>query len=345
MADHDSESQYRWDPLLKEWVIYAPKRNKRPFQGKEFDEEKEEKEEKKPEKTWTCPFCPDAPEGAGEWIVKLLPNKFAALSEEQFPFEPQTSVAYSKKASNAGKCNVVLYSQNHEASFGTLDHSNIVALIDLWADTYQNIQKNEGMKYIFMMENRGAEIACSMSHPHGQIYSFPIIPKKIERKFKAFKEGGEGECVMCNIVKEELKEKERIIDENGSFISEIPYFAHWPFEVHIMPKSHVSSIDELNEKQRNDLAKIMKSTVNMYDKLWEQEEEGESPFMPYVMSMFNGPVNTKNREKWHFHIEYYTPFRGPGKWKYLAGVELGTHTFLSDNLPGANAQYMRSLKD
>ncbi len=67
MTENDEKSQYRWDPLLKEWVIYAPARNKRPFQGKEFDEEK--KEQEKVTKTWTCPFCPDAPANKHEGLV------------------------------------------------------------------------------------------------------------------------------------------------------------------------------------------------------------------------------------------------------------------------------------
>ncbi len=346
MSNEDQKSQYRWDPLLGEWVIYAPARNKRPFQGKKFEEEK--KKEKK-EKTWTCPFCPDAPEGAGEWTVKLLPNRFAALRESEFPFEPKPTTSYSKSASNAGRCNVVLYSQDHNASFGTLDHDNIVKLVELWGDTYDEIAENKEIKYIFMMENRGAEIGCSMSHPHGQIYSFPILPTKISRKFDSFLASEEKaeDCIMCKIVKEEIEDKSRIVEKNDHFIAEIPYYAHWPFEVHIMAREHICSVSDLNQGQKESLANIMKKVVQHYDALWAETggvdmgNNHPSPFFPYVMAMFNAPVNTEDRNKWHFHIEYYSPFRGKEKWKYLAGVELGTNTFLSDNLPRVNAQILR----
>ncbi len=332
-----NESQQRFDPFLQEWVIYAPSRSKRPFQGKKFDSQPT------PKKTWTCPFCPDAPEGAGEWIVKQLSNKFASLSETAPPFQISTfgEAFQYQVASNYGKCEVILYSQDHHASFGKLPEWNIEALIKLWQERYKTISEIKEIRYPFIMENRGKEIGNSMIHPHGQIYSFPYLPPKILREFNAVNAYYEKNhrCLHCDIVAEELKNKSRIVEENPSFLAEIPYYAHWPFEIHIITKAHKSSIDELNSTEISDLAKIMKKIVQRYDLLYQQP-----PFMPYVMAMHNAPTNVPHHERWHFHIEYYTPFRGPEKWKFLAGVELGTHTYISDALPEYNAELMRNLK-
>jgi UDPglucose--hexose-1-phosphate uridylyltransferase len=326
--------QHRWDPLLREWVIFAPQRNTRPFQGKNFVHE--------PKKTWDCPFCPNAPEGAGEWVVKQLPNRFASLNEDATPFHPQILGNTLQTASNYGKCEVILYSQDHNASFGTLSHENITALIELWRDRYIALGKIPQMVYPFIMENRGKEVGNSMSHPHGQIYSFPYLPPKIERKFQAFKDyemDVEGKaCLMCDIVRQELDDHRRIIEENGSFIAGIPFSAHWGFEVHIIARQHTPSLAEMDAAQIGDLATIMRRVVQRYDALYTG-----GPVMPYIMAMHNAPVNIPDREKWHFHIEYYTPYRGPGKWKFLAGVELGTNTFINDSLPEQNAQLLRDV--
>ncbi|WP_457558794.1 galactose-1-phosphate uridylyltransferase [Candidatus Harpocratesius sp.] len=323
--------QHRWDPLLKEWIIYAPRRNVRPFQGKQFD--------KKPKKTWDCPFCPNAPEGAGNWVVKQLPNRFAAL-DEHVPFEEQTIGSVHKQASNYGKCEVILYSQDHNASFGTLSHDNIVALIELWQERYRELSKLPEMKYPFIMENRGKEIGNSMAHPHGQIYSFPYFPPKIKKKWESFIEynNDSKKCLLCDIVAEEMRDPKRVIEQNVDFIAEVPYYAHWAFEVHIIAKTHIPSIVEMNPSQVENLARIMKSIVNRYDALI-----GNNRLMPYVMAMFNAPVNTSQRDVWHFHIEFYTPFRGQGKWKFLAGVELGTYNFINDALPEKNALILRNV--
>ncbi|MHA2002074.1 MAG: galactose-1-phosphate uridylyltransferase [Promethearchaeota archaeon] len=334
-----STAQSRYDPFLDEWVIYAPTRNKRPFQGKKFENESSHTSKK----TWTCPFCPDAPEGAGHWVVKQLGNKYASLDEHAMEFSPMiTGERFSyQKASNYGKCEVILYSQEHNASFGTLTQSNIVALIKLWQERYLALAQIPTMQYPFIMENRGKEIGNSMTHPHGQIFSFPYLPPKIKREFNAVKkyhEEKDGRCLHCDIIKEEIRDKRRIIEENESFIAEIPYYAHWAFEIHIIAKRHCSSIDELSEQEISDLAIIMSCVVRRYDIL-----RGNGELMPYVMAMHNAPVNVPDRNLWHFHIEFYTPFRGSGKWKFLAGVELGLNTFISDALPESNARIMRDL--
>ncbi|UYP46112.1 hypothetical protein NEF87_002397 [Candidatus Lokiarchaeum ossiferum] len=328
--------QQRWDPFLKEWVIYAPARSKRPFQGKEFAKNE-------PKKTWTCPFCPDAPEGAGIWTVKQLPNRFASLNEiaPEFVQKSVGNLYNYQTASNYGKCEVILYSQDHDTSFGTLAMANIVALIDLWAERYIALQNMPEMRYPFIMENRGKEIGNSMTHPHGQIYSFPYLPPKMERKFIAFKDyySTNQSCLMCDILQEELQDSSRIIEQNEDFIAEIPFYAHWAFEVQITAKRHVTSIADLSPSERSNLAVIMQNVVRRYDTLF-----GDGGIMPYVMAMYNAPVNVDDRDRWHFHIEFYTPFRGKDKWKFLAGVELGANTFISDALPEQNAKILRDLQ-
>jgi len=343
--DNSDNSQYRWDPFQKEWIIYAPKRNLRPFQGKKFENE--------PKKTWTCPFCPDAPEGSGKWVVKQLSNRFASLDENKHFLIEKITGSFKKFAPNYGKCEVILYSQDHDASFGTLEHQNIVALIKLWQERFEALKKMNDMKYIFIMENRGKEIGNSMTHPHGQIFSFPFIPPKIEKEYLAFKQYNEekNSCLLCDILKEEQNDRgeneelkddtnSRIVCENEDFLAIIPYYAHWAFEIHIISKRHFSSIIELKDNEIDSLARIMKVVVRKYDVL-----HGDGEIMPYVMAMHNTPVNTKQNSinSYHFHIEYYTPFRGKGKLKFLAGVELGTGTMISDALPEFNAKIMRDL--
>ncbi|QEE14626.1 galactose-1-phosphate uridylyltransferase [Promethearchaeum syntrophicum] len=343
MLDEKSDkSQYRWDPFQKEWIIYAPKRNLRPFQGKNF--------KKEPKKTWTCPFCPDAPEGSGKWVVKQLPNRFASLDETKHFSIEKIMGSFKKTAPNYGKCEVILYSQDHDASFGTLEHQNIIALIKMWQERFAAIKNMKDMKYIFIMENRGKEIGNSMTHPHGQIFSFPFIPPKIEKEYLAFKQYNKekNSCILCDILKEEQNEKNelknggnsRIVCENDDFLAIIPYYAHWAFEIHIISKRHFRSLIEITETEIESLAQIMKKIVQKYDAL-----HGDGNIMPYVMAMHNSPVNTKENSEnlFHFHIEYYTPFRGKEKLKFLAGVELGTGTMICDALPELNAKIMREL--
>jgi UDPglucose--hexose-1-phosphate uridylyltransferase len=324
----------RFDPFLKEWVIFAPGRANRPILGKSFQQEEK--------KTWTCPFCPDAPEGAGEWVVKQLPNRFASLKEDSSLFSDNIKGDFYQESTNYGKCEVILYSQDHNKSFGQLTFENIVALVNLWQERYREIAKFPDLKYAFLFENRGKEIGVSMAHPHGQIYTFSYLPPRIYREFDAVKEFHQqkGKCLGCEVLAQELADGRRIIDQNETFVTFIPFYAHWPFEIHIYPKRHIQSISDCSAQEVQDLAQILKKTVLRYDAL-----RGDGNIMPYVMAQHNAPYNDPQRDLWHFHIEIYTPFRGSDRWKFLAGVELGTNTFINDSSPEVNAETFRKTLD
>ncbi|MHA1872447.1 MAG: galactose-1-phosphate uridylyltransferase [Promethearchaeota archaeon] len=330
------DNEIRWDPILREWVIVAKNRTVRPVLGKTFT-----KEEKK--KKYSCPFCPDAPEGAGNWVVKWVPNRFPSLIEEAgISFSDEKIVdGFYKLRPGKGRCEVLLYTQDHNKTLGELTLSNIEALIKLWQERLSYSMSLEEMKYTFIFENRGKEIGVSLSHPHGQLYTFPFVPPRIEKEFSSsrdfFRENNK--CLFCNVIETELKANpSRIIEENSDFVAFIPYFAKWPFEVHIYPKKHVPTILGIKEGQEiSNFARIIKAVVLRLDGLYGFT-------MPYVMAHHNAPYNVGDNTFYHYHIEIYPPYRAKDRIKYLAGVELGTNTIINPTNPSDNAKLLRDVK-
>ena len=72
--------------------------------------------------------------------------------------------------------------------------------------------------------------------------------------------------LLGDYVELELQEK-RIVAENDSFIVVVPYWALWPFETLLISKTHLKSIQEFNDKQKLDLAAILKILTTKYDNL------------------------------------------------------------------------------
>lgn len=58
-------------------------------------------------------------------------------------------------------------------------------LVDLWTERYTELKKDPENKYIFIFENRGAVVGVTMPHPHGQIYAYPFVPKRLELELAA----------------------------------------------------------------------------------------------------------------------------------------------------------------
>ena len=87
-----------------------------------------------------------------------------------------------------------------------------------------------GWKYIdqymadHQCKNRGEAVGVTMPHPHGQIYAYSYVPKKLEVELASSKEYYEekSHCLFCDILKNEKEAKSRIIFENEDFITEYP---------------------------------------------------------------------------------------------------------------------------
>ena len=270
--------------------------------------------------------------------------------ENKFPtFDKNPNKVGSKKL-NAGSdfqyelqeskgiCEVVCYTSNHDLYLEDLPLEKINNLINVWRDRYLVLGKEEFIKYVLIFENKGEEIGVTLSHPHGQIYAFSYIPPVILEELRSSKKfyGKNKKCLHCKIIEDELRERSRIIASNKDFIAFIPFYARWPYEVHIYCLRHLGSLCELDDREVASLSKIIKELINRYNKLFNF-------IMPYVMIIHQKPTDNKNYDYYHFHFEFYPPYRTKNKLKYLAGCELGAGTFINDTLPEEKAAELRGI--
>ncbi len=320
-------SELRWHPLLEEWVITATHRQERTFHPP-------------PE---YCPLCPTRPGETPtevpepDYHIVVFENRFPSLLRE--PPEPAVrSTPFSPVRPSEGVCEVVLYTPDHHATLTDLPVERIEQLIYVWCERYQALSARPEVQYVFIFENKGREIGVTLSHPHGQIYAYPFIPPKIERELHAQRRymRHTGNCLLCEMLAYELSERERLVDENAYWVALVPFFARYPYEVWLMPKAHRRDLLDLREGEMEGLAQMLKRVLLRYDGLW-----GFS--MPYVMAQHPRPCDGKRHSEWHFHIEFYPPYRAPDKLKYLAGSESGVGVFINDTLPEQTAAELRTV--
>ncbi len=317
-------SELRWNPQLRQWVIVATHRQDRTYRPPaEF-----------------CPLCPTLPGAyptevpAADYEIVVFENKFPALKLPPPPLEIEGSELY-RTAAAEGICEVVLYSPDHEGSLAAAEVEAIENLIEVWTDRFLELGQKEAVEYVFIFENKGEAVGVTLSHPHGQIYALPFIPPVIATELEAAREHSEktGNCLYCQILKEEKKDGIRIITENETFTAFVPFFARYPFEVHIYPQRHLQSFVDFTEEEREGLAHILKDVLQKYDGLF-----GFS--LPYIMAIHQAPVKGDYPE-YHFHFEFYPLHRSPTKLKYLAGVESGAGTFITDMSPEDQAKKLK----
>lgn len=299
-------SELRWNPLLKTWTMVASHRQNRPQMPKDW-----------------CPFDPGSGRVPDHYDVLKYDNDFPALSQSPEKTEKPEGDPELYRAEEAyGKCEVVLYSPEHEKSLYELSVEHIAKVVDLWIARCRELSKDKKIQYVFPFENKGEEVGVTMPHPHGQIYAYPYVPLKLKIELDSAGEYYEknGKCLFCGMIAEELEQKKRVIYENDDWIAYLPYFTDYPFGVFIAPKAHRSSLDELAKKEKTSLAEILKTVTGTFEAVFDR------PF-PYMMVTHQSPVNCRDysdSEKYfHLHFEFYPPLRDKNKIKYYASSEMG----------------------
>lgn len=317
-------AELRWHPLTKDWVMVASHRQNRPQMPKDW-----------------CPFCPGSGKVPEHYDVHKYDNDFPALSQNP-PVPDDVATDFYKTKEAYGKCEVILYSPNHTATIPDLTLPHVRKLVDLWTERFVEISKDENIKYVFIFENRGDVVGVTMPHPHGQIYGYSYVPKKIELELDSAREyyGENKKCIFCEMLKEEQCAAARIIFENDYFTVFLPFFTEYPYGMYIMSKNHKQNLAQFTEEEKDAFAAVIRETVGTFDALFDK------PF-PYMMCMHQGPVNqTENSDDfYHFHVEFFPPMRSADKQKFNASSETGVWAHCNPTAPEEKAIELRNAHE
>jgi UDPglucose--hexose-1-phosphate uridylyltransferase len=216
---------------------------------------------------------------------------------------------------------------------------HIERLVEVWTDRYATLAKRSDVDYVLIFENRGVEIGVTLTHPHGQIYAFPFIPSVPARELAVANlySSQHGACLHCDVVQAEVGQGTRVVFKNKRFVVYVPYAARYPFELHVVSRTHCGSLEELDAPGRSDLAAALKVTLQKYDSLWSRP-------MPFVMVVHQRPVDGAPYEASHLHIEFTPPYRSREKLKYQAGCEVGAGVFINDASAEDTAAALRAVE-
>jgi UDPglucose--hexose-1-phosphate uridylyltransferase len=304
-------SELRFDELRGEQVVYAIHRQERTFLPSREH----------------CPLDPTRPGGPQTEIP--FPAFEIAVFDNRFPaFEAPH-----------GAAEVVVYTDQHDGSFGTLAPERAEALMWVWRHRYMELGAREDIDYVMIFENRGVEVGVTLHHPHGQIYGYPFLSPVPALELAA--DARLGGCAPCLLMGNELEDGRRVLYENDAVLAYIPYAARWAYEAHVTLREHRPSLLDCEPTELRLLSRALQAVVRGYDSLFER------PF-PYVMVVHQAATAARTQAGagsgaagGHLHVEFYPPLRTAEKLKYLAGSEQGAGTFISDTLPEESAAVLR----
>jgi len=318
-------SEMRWHPLLEEWVITATHRQERTYHPP----------------VGFCPFCPSGRTShftevpRNDYDIVVFENRFPTF-RRQPPGPAVRGSALTPVRSARGICEVVLYSPEHKQTFAGLPVTQVYKLVRVWTDRYQELGACRFVRYVLIFENKGKAVGVTLTHPHGQIYAYPFVPPVAARELAASRRYHlrRNACLVCACAARERHELRRMVLSFDGFEAFVPFYARWPYEVHIVPRRHVQDLAQFTEAERWGLANMLKRVTQGYDALF-----GFS--LPYMMVMHQRPTDGRPYPHYHFHVEFYPPHRTADRLKYLASGESGGGCFSNDTLPEQSAAALR----
>ena len=313
-------AELRYNPLNKDWVMVASHRQTRPQMPKNW-----------------CPFCP----GSGRvpdngFDVLRYPNDFPALSTA--PPEPDdVATALFQVRPAYGRCEVLLYSDQHTVTLAELPDGHVHKLARMWQDCFVDMAADQTIKYVYLFENRGDVVGVTMPHPHGQAYGYSFIPQKILQEMESSLEyyQQKGRNLFLDLLEEEKREGRRIVFENAHFTAYVPFFSPITYGLHVTANRQVPHIGAMTGEEVEALGETVRDCAGMYDSLFQM------PF-PYMMCMHNAPVNSGDLDRsFQFHIEFYPPMRAADKQQFFASSETGAGAWCNPTCPEEKAEELR----
>ena len=308
----------RLDVVTGAEVGIAPARNTRPLDSAAETAE-------------PCPFCPGGTEVPFPYEAAVFDNLFPSFR----PDPPPPPAVDGPTSPALGRCEVVLYTQRHEASLGRLSPTELGRVLAVWIDRAHELWSDPAHAYVCVFENRGSEVGATISHPHGQIYALDHVPPITAAKATAHRRHRElaGRCLSCETTLVDAR-SDRVVSANESFVVAVPFAARWPFEVAIRARRHgLGRLADLVPVEQRDLALALRDVVRRYDALFDFP-------LPYMMVAQEAPADEPD---WHLAFELYPLHRAPGVTKIRASVETGLGLFLNDVAPEDAARRLAAL--
>jgi UDPglucose--hexose-1-phosphate uridylyltransferase len=326
--------ELRKDPVVGRWVIISTERARRPT---DFNTEPVRP------RGGPCVFCtgnedktppeivairpPDTRRDTPGWSLRVVPNKFPALRIEG-DLEPSGEGLYDRM-NGVGAHEVVIETPDHYASLATLPSDAVADVFLTFRDRILDLKKDPRFEYVLVFKNHGEPAGASLEHPHSQLIATPIIPIMVSEELKGSQEYWERKerCVWCDIIRQERRDRRRVVAESGGFVALEPFAPRFPFETWILPVRHRSAFEESGVEELRGLADMVGTFMRRMNRALS------SP--PFNFMLHTAPLRDGALEHFHWHLEIIP------KLTRVAGYEWGSGFFINPAPPEDAAEALR----
>lgn len=240
-----------------------------------------------------------------------------------------------------GAHEVIIETPQHIANIADLSEDQIVKGIRAQIERLLDLEKDYRFKYALLFKNYGWQAGAeNLRHARSQLIAMAVTPKRIKeeligtKQYYEFKE----RCLYCDIIHQELEQRERVVAENEGFLAFTPYASRFPFEICILPKTHCCDFYLMQMEQVLQLAQMLKKVYsNLKLALNDPPYNSILHTAPFRCTRLNrkaGYWRTIEHD-YHWHLEL-TP-----RLTRIAGFEWGSGFYINTTSPEGAAKFLR----
>lgn len=331
-------SELRRNPTTQEWVIVAADRGLRPH-----DFVRQQPRSQEPEYSASCPFCPgnesSTPPAILElpgaranqrWQVRVVPNMYPALGIGNSAGAPAKGPLFASLP-GTGAHEVVVEAPRHNKLPAEMTEQDLTLVLRACQLRYSALAARAETRYVLVFKNHGEAAGTSLRHSHSQIIAAPVLPESERRRgdIAAEHHRDTGLCLICQLVREESRDANRMVSQASGFAVFCPFFAAHPAETWIVPTAHQQSFMLVDEAALQDLGGVLRETLRRLDSAFHD------PDFNYVVQ--SAPVGEETLPYHHWYIRVIPRLITP------AGFELGSGVYINTLSPESAAARLRDV--
>jgi UDPglucose--hexose-1-phosphate uridylyltransferase len=287
--------ELRKDPITRSWVVVGQRER--------------EREQQDP-----CPLCPDsgietrellALPQHGPWQVRVYPHLRPLYRIEGEPGRSAEGI-YDRMVPT-GAHEIIVETRDHARTLAQMVNEEIDRVLEAYAQRITDLKRDARFKYITIFKNQGEPAGEEWPHAHSQAMATTFVPRRILYELRSarlwYRE--RERCVFCDILRQEVRQAKRIVDNVGDYYAFCPYASRVPFETWLIPRAHNHQFEApLQGENRRHLATLLGRTLRRLMQV--------SPSYHMVLHTTPNTLQTKGElsEYWrtiagdyHWHIE------------------------------------------
>ena len=250
--------ELRKDPITRSWVVTGDDTDMGPRNGP------------------LCPFCPESsglPQiissvtsvAGGPWSARAVVHPTPLYHVEGDPGRRGNGLYDTMKP--VGAHEVVVENPRHDRQLWVASDDEIEQFLLLCAHRIQDLKNDHRFKYVTVFKDFGTLSGQEFDHPTSEIVATTFVPRRVLHELRAGRDhyAQKERCVFCDILSQELQQKQRIVEVRGDYVACCPYAPRVPFETWIIPQNHDAHFERTGMSRPGalrDCAALLRRTLN-----------------------------------------------------------------------------------